>query len=43
MTEDEKQKQAAVLAEIAKHKDLTVEEWNRQRFNIVIPETPKVH
>jgi hypothetical protein len=39
MTEEDKRKQAAVLAAIAKlPKDITIEDWNRQRFNIVIPE-----
>jgi hypothetical protein len=44
MDENERKKQEAVLAAIAKlPKDATIEDYNRQRFNIVIPEKPKVH
>jgi hypothetical protein len=44
MDDDDRKKQAAVLAAIAKlPKDISIEEWNRQRFNIVIPEKQKLH
>jgi hypothetical protein len=43
MTDDEK-KQAAVLAQIAKlPKGTTIEEWNAQRFNVVVPEKQRLH
>jgi hypothetical protein len=42
MTDDDRKKQAAVLAEIKRlPKDISIEEWNRQRLNIVIPEKQK--
>jgi hypothetical protein len=44
MDEDDRKKQAAVLAAIAKlPAGTTIEVWNRQRLNIVIPEKQKVH
>jgi hypothetical protein len=44
VTDEDRKKQAAVLAAIAKlPKDATIEDFNRQRFNIVIPAKPKVH
>jgi hypothetical protein len=44
VTDDEKQKQAAVLAAIAKlPKDISIEDWNRQRLNIVIPDKTTIH
>jgi hypothetical protein len=42
VTDDEKKQQAAVLADIAKHRDVTIEDYNRRRFSaniIIIPET----
>jgi hypothetical protein len=42
MTADDRKKQEAVLAAIAKlPKDTTIEDWNRQRLFIVIPKNPK--
>jgi hypothetical protein len=44
MTDEDRKKQAAVLALIAAlPKDATIEDFNRQRFNIVILDKPKVH
>jgi hypothetical protein len=44
MTDEDRKKQAAVLAAIAKlPKDATIEDFNRQRFSVVIPDKPKVH
>jgi hypothetical protein len=44
MDEEDRKKQAAVLAAIAKlPKDITIEDWNRQRLSVIVPEKPKVH
>jgi hypothetical protein len=46
MTDEDRKKQAAVLAEIAKlPKDATIEDYNRLRLsaNIVIPQQKKPH
>jgi len=46
MTGDEKQKQAEVLALIAKlPKDATIEDFLRQRFsaNVIVPDKQKTH
>ena len=44
MTEDDRKKQAEVLAAIAKlPKDATIEDYNRQRLNIITPEKQKLH
>jgi hypothetical protein len=44
MTDEDRKKQAQVLAMIAKlPKDATIEDFNRQRLNIIIPDKPKVH
>jgi hypothetical protein len=44
VTDGDKKKQAAVLAAIAKlPKDATIEDFNRQRLNIIIPEKQKLN
>jgi hypothetical protein len=44
VTEEDRKKQAAVLADIAKHADATIEEWNAQRFtdDVLRPERAKI-
>jgi hypothetical protein len=44
MDDEDRKKQAAVLAVIAKlPKDATIEDFNRQRLSIIIPEKQKLH
>jgi hypothetical protein len=44
VTDDDKAKQAAVLAAIAKlPAGTTIEEWNQQRLNIIIPKKQTRH
>jgi len=45
MNDEDKKKQAAVLADIELHKDASIEDYNKRRFsaNIVIPEQKKLH
>jgi hypothetical protein len=44
MTEEDRKRQQAVLAEIAALPPGTsIEDWNKRRFNIVIPEKQKLH
>jgi hypothetical protein len=46
VTDDDRKKQAAVLASIAKLPEgTTIEEWNRQRFgaNIIVPDKQKLN
>jgi hypothetical protein len=43
MTDEDRKKQEAVLADIALHKDETIEAYNQRRFgaNIIVPEKQK--
>jgi hypothetical protein len=44
MDDEDKKRQAEVLAIIRKlPKGTTIEEWNAQRFNIVVPEKQRLH
>jgi hypothetical protein len=44
VTDEDKKRQAAVLRDIAKlPKDATIEDFNRQRLNIIIIPKPRLH
>jgi len=43
MDEEDKKKQAAVLADIELHKDASIEAYNKRRLTIVIHEQKKLH
>jgi hypothetical protein len=44
MSEEDRKKQAAVLAAIAKlSKDATIDDFNRQRLSVIVPEKQKLH
>jgi hypothetical protein len=44
MTDEDRKQQAAVLAAIAKlAKDATIDDFNRQRLSIIVPEKQKLN